>query len=321
MTLLKLYEIWLEKKQDWLSYAWLVLFATSAILLRQEALPLIGVLLLYNIFRQKKNRRLLYSLTLVIPVISWMAFSFNNRNHLVEYDLYQSTVLINPLSNILTAKYAKELPKEVDQQLGPFFRNSYLVTHNNPFDIDPFHYGGLDREKITHENFLQFRSAALKIIMENPILFIENRLTLARAMLGFNPDRYMYTEDTYYVRLTPDLDKMFNTLPTQDYVRWTWVIQGLRKWRDYVTSKQEVYFQSYLIPLLLWPVWILVFRSRIFITLSAVLIARVGLVFLTAPAAYYKYQLPLWIFLPFVLIYLVAEKRQATQSAVESHIV
>lgn len=317
MTLFKMYEIWLEKEEKWLPHAWLVFFATCAICLRQEALPLIGILLLYNIFQQQKHRRWLYSMTLVIPVMCWLPLSFSNRNHSLEYDFYEVTIFVNPLSSILSAKYSKELPPEVDQRLGPFFNNKYFLTHHNPFDIDPFHYGGLDREKATKEGFRQFRSAALGIILENPILFLQNRLVMAQAMLGFNSTRYMHIEDTYFIRPTLDLDKMFHSLPIQKYERWSWADRGLKAWRGFVTSKQEIYFQSYLIPILLWIIWLLFFRGRFFIIVSLVLLARTGLVLLSAPAAYYKYQLPLWMFVPFVLIYLLAEKRQATLLAAE----
>jgi|GEM_PF-5572313 len=319
MTLLKLYEIWLDKLRDWKSQTWLIVFATCAILLRQEALIILTPLLLYHGLRHERTRRLRLALLLVVPVGAWVIFSVPTKHSKLPDSYYQATILLNPLSSILAIKYPAGLPPEVDQQLGTFFKNDYLVTYHNPYDIDPLHKGGIIHATATLENYQQFRSAAIDIIWSNPGLFLKNRIGIMQTMLGFGKGDSMYTEDSYYADRTLEIDKMLAALPGPTYKRATWFEHVHYTLESFVSSRDKIYFQSYLIPFFLWFAWLMLYPSRSLHVLSLAVFLRGVLVIATAPAAYYKYQFPVWIFVPFVLIYAMVERRATQSEKAPSH--
>lgn len=313
MAVLKLYECWQEPRANWTSFGWVLFFATCAILLRQEALIVLVPVLVYHALRYERPRRLRMALLLAVPIGAWSLFSLTTEQSMMPEKFYQTTILVNPLSSIVAAKYPGGLPPEVDKALGNFFKNDYLVTHHSPYDIDPLHKGGIVHATATPENYQQFRSAALDIIGSNPGLFVRNRIGIMQTMLGFKAGDPMYTEDEYYRVSLDGVANMLDKLPGPAHQRFPWFEHVYFTIEGYVSSHDKIYFQSYLMPLILWVAWVVLFPTRSFRVLSLVVFARSLLVFATAPAAYYKYQFPVWIFVPFVLVYAIAE-RQATRA-------
>ncbi len=312
------YRIKLEQPKGWTSYILFGVVLAAAMLLRQEApyalIP--GLLAASFIFIRPHFKRLaavtLISLLFVLSVSGVYRLSPETNAH------YQTTLLINPLSYIINAKYGDKLPPSIDVELGRFFKNDYLVTHYSPFDIEPFHRGGLNGNE-NYESYEKFRRAALEIIWDNKTIFLQNRLALAQKMMGFMRD-YPSLNDAYFTEPNAEIIRLkkqiFFPMAERSTIGW----MGYDAYVGYLYKFSPLWSQSYLIPLCLILGGILCFKwAPFYLGVASIIALRMLGVFITAPAGYYKYQYPTWIFAVFSLLFLWVEirKRKQVQSAVE----
>ncbi len=259
------------------------------------------VILLIPLMLLKKKFKLFSGTVLIVGsllLINHVIISPGDRN------AYQSTAFINPLSYILKKKYPDKLPDEVDKRLGSYFKNSHLVDHYSEFEINPFHYGGVN-SSASPEDYRQFRSSALTLIYENMGLFIENRLKFIRSMFGFSYLKpsigYLneYEQNPYLLLIMERLgfqpEKKFSNNP---FIKF----YGL----DLV--KYSEWFMSYFLAVLLLLIG-LFSRNKSFFLVLTILLLRTAIVVLTAPAPMYKYNFVIWVVACFSLVYIQQHKQ------------
>ncbi len=290
--------------------------------LRKEAawvmLPLLSLLILFR-FRFLLRS---FAITSILTIMFIWLIQLNNTNQR-HHDNYEVTLLINPLSYILKEKYSGGLPSEIDQKLGPYFKNEYLINHQTDFEITPFHRGGVNNG-VSHDDYLKFRKASFEIILQNWNLFLVNRLKIAGYHFGYPMDFAYIASDLYLDSLhrkwqSPDSKTFFSSVEQQISASRYHRPDSARKFLNKLMRLKSQYshiFSNYLIPILSILIALFYYpRSFLFNSVCFVLLCRIILVIMTAPAGLFKYQYPLWIFAPFSLLILVAEKRRKLTNA------
>ena len=272
---------------------------TLACALRQEVLY-VALIVLPIILFAKRFRLFLGVCVVVLALTSLNNFIFSK----MERNIYQSTALINPLSSILHDLYGKDLPTEVDQRLGAFFKNSYLLEHFSPYEIDPYHRGGVNHSA-KEIDYDQFRSATLGIILENPKLFLENRWGFVKSMFGLADPKPIlgYLEDFHVSRYHSDIVEKLG-LDTQTKLRDNSYIEFYGR----QLIRQSHWNFSYVIAFILLVIP-LCLRHRAFYAVLLVVFLRTLIVVLTSPAPMYKYNFVIWVFACFSLVYVWKPKR------------
>jgi hypothetical protein len=222
---------------------------------------------------------------------------------------YQTTLLISPLSFIIKEKYPEGLPDELDKKLGKYFKNNYLLNYQSDFDIVPFHQGGVNSSAMK-EDFLQFRATSLELIFKNPWSWIKNRITISNFMLGFT-GLYLVSDD--YFEYSKNYPVFFNQMKQQlhanNHKRSEIAHQFVAIILKFV-NKYHIIFGSYLIPLVtIFGLAVSNPTCRLYALFVFLLIFRTLITCAVSPAGYYKYLLPLWLFAPFSIILLLAERK------------
>lgn len=218
-----------------------------------------------------------------------------------EYDrnAYQSTALINPLSYILVTKYPEGIPRIVDEQLGKYFKNNFLIKHYGEYEIDPYHAGGVNFAA-SADDYSQFRHTALRMIFENFHLFIENRIKFFTAMFGFSyqkPTIGMLVE----AKNKPYLGEILSRLGGIDELALGSNTLLRFFGRDLITY--PTYVMNYSIAFFLLFLAFFSFDKSFYLALG-LLLTRTAVVVLTAPAPMYKYNFVIWVFACFSFIYI-----------------
>ena len=305
-TLLCFYYSYVTENRSFKSFLTIATCTIVTCLTRPEAfLVLLPGMVITSYFFHKT----FFRSALLIVALTFCAQFMTNiiQPHSMEINNYQTTLLINPLSSILKEKYPTSIPKEVSDELGPYFKSDYLINYQVDYEIDPYHKGGVNFEA-SEKDYLQFRNAAIKIILSHPWLFLKNRIKLASYLLGFNNQWSYAFEDSFYKNWArfADVKAHFTTRPD---ARPKWGNQIMVDF-DKRIRQNPLIFSSYLLPLLVL-VGMLFVRpfSGFYVSLCIIIGARTLMVCLTAPAGYFKYLYPLWLFAPFVLFLFMAERK------------
>lgn len=148
----------------------------------------------------------------------------------------------------------------------------------------------------------------MKIILSHPWLFLKNRLKLAGYLFGFNK-QWSHTFDDSFYKNWPHFANVRAHFTTRPDSRPNWGNQMISD-LDKRTHQNPLIFSSYLLPLFIL-IGLLFVRpfSRFYALLCIIIGARTLIVCLTAPAGYFKYLYPLWLFAPFVLFLFMAERK------------
>lgn len=258
----------------------------------------------------KGHWRWVYSLVVLLLILPMLqkgleVLGVNTSGKLI----HQTTLVVNPLSYILKHKYG-QVPEDIDKALGPYFKNDYLVTYQSDLEIRPVHQGGANHFGPDEEKE-RFRNEAFKIIIKNPVLWLENRWKMSMGLLGFT-SRYIYVATDGYGDGNPFFEsiRIENSLPTYD------LTSGFRKGVMKLLSLPERYpsylLKSYLIPVLflLLSLW-LTRGGGAFGKVLPLQLIRLVVVFVSAPAAYYKYNFTFWIFAVFAFPFAIQEFRKS----------
>lgn len=247
----------------------------------------------------------------LFPMITLLSKPIFNQtpigHHKVSIAAYETTLLINPLSYILKNKY-EELPPEINTKLGPFFKNENLIKYQVNNDIKPFHEGGVNFNRA--DAYPQFRSEALKIIFENPLLFIENRLKLAQTMLNFGGDNNYIGGGNEYLSEIPFFASSRTLFSFDEYKEFPFLRRLMVSFIELKESHPQFIYKSYLIPFLLLVASLLLApRRSAYSKLLILYLMRTALVILTAPGGYFKYNYALWLFCLFAFPCVIWERR------------
>jgi hypothetical protein len=308
--LLEFYWVLATQNKDNSSKVSLTLLAMFSAFFREEVFYiLIPGLILFCFLWSKERLRWASATSLILLLftgIKPLLFEIK-AYHRISHYVYETTVLINPLTYILVNKYPEGLPKEVDERLGSYFKNDYLIKYHDNEEIFAFHNGGVNPNP-TEENYLQFRKAAMGIFLENPVLFLKNRIQLSVNMMGIKKKsmtpNLFYLSDNLFIKNTKEI------LVFPDYIRPSWVEFSLSRYLQKL-SIPSYFYQSYIIPFLFLFLCLIISRGQgWYWKVLTIIIARSLLVMATAPAGYFKYNYALWLFCLFALPCVIWERKQ-----------
>lgn len=268
--------------------------------LRPEATYLLILAFLYFLLRYPTLRKF-SALSLFSVLLATLPGKYLKHMDPMSEIHYQTTVLINPLSYILKRTYPNKLSESVQQELGSFFKNDNLIKYANDYDINPYHEGGLNYDS-SEQDYYQFRNATLKIILNNPKLFLENRLIFVSAMLGFQ-ETYL-ASDEYYTVDKPFQNQVRTLIGADPNAQPP--VAKRKRFLDHFNN--ALLFKSYLLPLVfLLLALFLTIPGGWYQQILCLLGARTILVILVAPATYFKYHYALWLFAIFSIPCVIYE--------------
>jgi len=310
-TILLFYSSYITKDTSFKNVLGITICTIIACLTRQEAFIILlpGMIIISYLVHKT-----FFKPSLIMASVTLLASLLTNiiSVHPMEAANYHATLIVNPLSYILKNKYPQGLPEQVNRDLGTYFKNEYLVQYQEDFEILPFHKGGVNFLS-TQKDYNQFRSAAIMIILSSPWLFLKNRINMAGYIFGFNTNwSFIYSDEYSFspARSSEYIEDVKSELSVPKYSRPSWGFK-MTSYSGRLIRQHPIVFASYIIPLLLiLGLFITRYTSRFYALLCLILGARIILVCLIAPAGYFKYQYPLWLFAPFSLFLLVAEKRR-----------
>jgi hypothetical protein len=269
--------------------------------LRQDAKILLAafvpVTYLLKLISKKDSLRFLASLI----VISSIYFTVPPKLYQYSsYDpAYQTTAFVNPLSEVLHTQGKQALSKDEFEKIDKVFSVDALIQYYSPYDIFPFHQGGM-RHEFSPEDFTQFKKTAQAVILRNPGIFVRNRLNMASSMLNTNFREDNIILDDAGPDGTPSFAQIQNVFhtpayhPKNEFSRWySFQMNSLMSSKNFFV---RIVLVSYL-PALLALIVLLIppFTTAPIAFGSILLLSRVPVIFLLSPAGYLKYLASLWI--------------------------
>ncbi len=221
---------------------------------------------------------------------------------------YLSTTVINPLGYVFQKKGMNAATKDEQIELERFMSVQYLIEFYDPFEIAPYHRGGI-KNLVTSEDFKAFQKVALSIIMRNPKLFLENRKMMASQLLNFEGHPYVMSDNRAEL-----FDKFGNAAafysidyhPFHSLYREIYdaclerLIYGLPLFFRLLLS-------SCLVPILV--MFFMLFDQKLIsplFWLGLVNLVRLGAILFTTPASQFKYITSIWLVGWIMLIFLLA---------------
>ena len=285
--------------------------------LRQEAkIYLLLFPLLCGVFRLWNwNTIKIYLATIMIaaPIYYlYMTDIFNAESYTYTYKV---TAYVHPLSAIFNKKGIDNLNPADVQTIHKVFDTEKLVKYYTPTDIYPFHKGGFNKNT-TDEDWANFTNASQRLIAENFGLFVESRITMFINML--NMDRKMSIFYDEFRRPRGSIKVLLDKLNLSDRpFPLSSIGEKYYNLSFEFTKKRGVFWtliNSLLIPFLyLGLVCIFAYKFNAIYVFALLQISRLFIIFLLAPAAYYKYIYSIQLFfvfsLPLLLIFYVEKSR------------
>ena len=303
---------YLFMKKMW-TYGGIIIFVMALVLLgdlKQEAKLYLVLFPMIFYFLKKWNYRQLMFYGFVISVFGYGYYQ-------VTYDFfrvksysrsYEVTAYVLPLSQIFHDKMPSEIPEEHYKNIDAVLAVNLLRSKFNPIDIDPFHAGAFNRNASEAE-WQSFKKSAKELIIENPALFLKNRIYLFQSMLhiGHVP---LVISDSFRGQLSVGLTAAFERLKIDKSTIHTSPLSSLyRKALYFLTAAANplsVIISTFLPPLFLLIGCLFFVRfSPSLVAFAFLFAARIPILFLLAPASYTKYIYPLFLFFTFVPALLV----------------
>ena len=219
-----------------------------------------------------------------------------------DHDGYALTLFVNPLSFILHARGETLLSSDERRELERYFKVDYLVKYYNPYDIDPFRDGGI-KSNTTHDDFLAFRATAIRCVLREPGLWLENRIGLMKRMLGLSPGTDFF-HNARYANDPKSLETFKNGKARFGYSAFDQRPSPLeQKYYDFLTQETSGHsglwhwiFETGLVPSFALILGLLLYLRWASVSLfAATCVVRMIAVFAVTPAAYFKYAASLWL--------------------------
>ncbi len=221
-------------------------------------------------------------------------------------DRYRLTATLNSLSYII-----RNGDDAVESQIPPHHRENIerivslevLKADHDDYEIPVFHQR-LFNQSFTHDEFRSYLNSWLFLIWQNPTLFMEGRWRLFIHMIGTTSQDVPWNDElSLPVRSQNDIHKsMVRRLdlkkapladglpPLLEHGSFS-LAQGRYGWLTKIILMTAL---PGLMILLLGPLFI--WRTPIFAVVCLIFASRIGVVFLTAPAAQFKYIYSLYLF-------------------------
>jgi hypothetical protein len=221
---------------------------------------------------------------------------------------YQVTSYVMPLSQIFhdlpDDKISESDLKSIDKVLNVEMLRKYF----SPVDIDPFHNGAFTNN-LSKQQWARFKTAAHALILQNPTIFLNNRIYLLKSMLNIGHPPLIISDDLRMNKQS-SFTELVNKIHLQNNV--SELSKYSISYRNFLfdlnksDSLVKVLLNSMLMPCLFLIFCIL--TISIFPALGSIAVVvgvRLPILFLFAPANYMKYIYSLFLlFTFFFIIYL-----------------
>lgn len=305
---------WSTKDLAWLA-GFLVFFAD----LRQESLIYLFVVPVLLGFSKVLNLKQLkiYSLFTTIAAVLYFYIAPKIYETHSYNSNYQVTAYVHPLSHVLHKNGREFYNKQDLEAIDRVFSVEKLIQNYTPLDIGPFHSGGFNQNS-NEEEWANFKVAARNVMMQSKLDIFKSRVILFMCTLNVclenggvpffdvfrdspgqvEPTLKLMSKSGESYKLSENLEKYFHA------------IQGFYSWGGFWKAVNNLALP------LLFILWGLLLFNRFphFFRASVVVVARLPIVFLLAPANYYKYvfsiQLFFTIFFPIVLLTYLASSQK-----------
>lgn len=227
---------------------------------------------------------------------------------------YSVSLMMNPLGYLLQNDYATATPEQDRKVLGMLIDVDKVKKVSIPYEIPAFWSGYW--KPVPEVAFSRVRALYGRMIMDNKALFLANRLICFSASTGMRPYGFTYCDMARDAKHAPHFDAVYNeplhgTLFPSLYRRQSGLIASASAFTGLHPEGKFLHWNFLpelalaLLALALFP-WFPATASA-----SLMVLSRVPLVFLAAPAGQFKYYYSLYLFGLFVIFLLLAERRCA----------
>lgn len=216
---------------------------------------------------------------------------------------YEVTAYVLPLSQIFHDKKPSEIADEHVKNIDAVLSVNLLRNKFTPIDIGPFHAGAFN-PKTSEAEWQNFKKSAAELIIENPGIFLKNRIHLFQSMLHLGQVPVIISDHRREDYSAADAAAFAKLKVNKDAISISPLRSFYRKALYFLTAGQNplsMLISTFLPPLLLVIGCLFFMRFSPSLRAFAFLFAsRIPILFLLAPASYTKYIYSLFLFFTFV---------------------
>ena len=212
---------------------------------------------------------------------------------------YQLTTYVNPLSNILFNEGEQVLTHAQFNTIDRVISVKKMISAYTPYEIEPFHQGAT-RADFSLSDWHHFQSTALALFWSHRRTFLSNRVRMMRALLNVEQSSSLLPYDELHTHSNTAFapgQAFFKYADKPDWQPLAYLYFGL--YNDFFYDAGEAF--TYLcfnltVPLLLLLLFCFLRRKHpSFALVSLLVMARLGVVFVTVPANHFSYVASVWL--------------------------
>jgi len=224
---------------------------------------------------------------------------------------YKVTTWVMPLSQIYKDVGEENISTDINSRIDPVLNIKLLKEKFSSVDIDAFHAGAFNHFT-TEDKWNEFKAAAIELFWQHPDIVIKNRVKLFLNMLNVGDETFIFYDDFHGKNETSLNIRRMLGLPEGDYSfkglaeSYYNLLGGFGRSRNFFIQ----FFNSLTVPLLFSLFCLIYVRSRPeFFSFSVLVLSRVPIMFILAPASYTRYIMTVLLFLVFAFPLLLAGKK------------
>ena len=274
--------------------------------LRQEAkIYLIILPILFLVSKQWKRSQILTYMTSLLFLGSIYFVWLPTRLKINSFSMsYQATIWVMPLSEIFHDLKEDQIDPELSAKIDKVLNVKMLKEDFSPTDIFAFHKGAF-RRTATQDDWTEFKEAGIKLIGQHPELYFKNRINLFLSLLNVGAQPLIFA-DEFRIKTAEKSAELISYLKLQpeDYVYgdnagyYKDFIDGFSQSRNGVVQL----LNSLALPLIFCLLCLGLFKWIPEISLYACLVmTRVPIVMLIAPASSFRYLYTVLLYFIFML--------------------
>lgn len=300
-----------KKKVIFWHLVFLILLVLS-IEIRKEVLILLPFSFIWSYLNlELESKKKIYIYTFFSGIVYFSMFGTNFLKEKYTSPIYQSTVLINPIADILHQKGLGILTDQEQSNLKKFIDLDSFSKNFNIQDITPFPFMAIDKF-MTKEDLVVLTNLYIRLVKDYPFLWIKNRTNVLIGSLGLNKLSPSYAYNLIEEHSPKEYYSNLHSLPfSGKKIEYPKVLSLWKKlhWDGKGSIDYNRYvFNSFTIPLLF------LFLSLPFLlkapaTAFAVMlnIGRIVSIFPFIPATYFKYMYAHYLMFLFLPLFIYVE--------------
>lgn len=230
-----------------------------------------------------------------------------------EERAYAVSLMMNPLGSLLQNSYVTATPEQDRKLLGMLVNVDKVKEVSIPHEIPAF-WDGHWRPGLSDENFARVKSLFGRMVKDNMGIFLENRWLCFASSTGMTQAGFTYSDMARDKNHPAHYDVVYHEALHRTIVPSLYELQSkaIASASAYKGMRFEGKFLhwNFLPELLLSALALLLFPwFPATASASLMILSRVPLVFLAAPASQFKYYYSLYLFGFFVIFMLIAERK------------